>query len=989
MNTDLNNEIIVKEKNIKFFMFGLLVNRKWWAVPLLLGLMIISASFYLSYRSISNHSYEVATESARNMFHTIKLTRLWNARHGRVYVPVTDKVQPNPYLGVPDRDVVTDGDLQLTMVNPAYMTRQLAELAQASPAYPILFHITSLKPLRPKNAADEWETAALQQLLKPEINEVSERIRTDDKDVFRFMAALDVESACLKCHEEQGYKLGDQRGGISVTFDSERYFGGDAERINQALFQHSAAFVVFSMILLFFLEHVRSQWLLLSDVEKQQKRVIHERTLELQNTNERLRNENQERQLAEQQYRAVSESVFDAIVSTDSAGFIQSWNKSAERLFGYLADEVVGHNITMIMPRRFHRDHQQAMGRVSMGEPRRYHGPVEAFALHKDGHEFPVEISIGDRQQDDHIIYSAVIRDVSERYKAEQAMQEERAFLQVVIDSISDPVVVIRPNHQVMLKNYAAKTAVGGQGCDNSYCFCTTHGWDKSCDQMGYKCPLQEVSLDKPNSVNLHVLKNELGQKMTVEISASSVWNEEGELQYIVEVTRDISNLLKLTEQLKINEQQMEHLVHHDALTNLPNRVLFLDRLNQAISSAQRNQGKVAILQIDLDMFKKVNDSLGHDSGDLLLNQVAERINQFMRSADTVARIGGDEFVVMLKRVASDDQAALVAQKLITELQRPFDIDDIEIYQTISIGITMFPEDGEDSASLLRNADAAVHRAKEEGRNRFMFYTEDMTQAAYEKVTLEADLRHAIENDALDVFYQPQIEVQSGKVVGVEALVRWQRDGMLVSADQFIPFAEQTGLIVGLGQQVLAKACRQLVRWREAGLVSQQMKMAVNLSARQLEEGNLFDMILKTVADSGIDPNLLELEITESLIMKNPEQSMVLFTQLREKGIELSIDDFGTGYSSLAYIKNLPVNKLKIDRLFVKDLPSSEGDIVIARSIIALGQSLGLKVIAEGVENSDQLDFLINENCDYIQGYYFSKPLPVTEFEAFMRQHNA
>lgn len=989
MNADLNNEIIVKEKNLKFFLFGLLVNRKWWSIPLLLGLAVISASFYLSYQSVKQHSYEVATESARNMFQTIKLTRLWNARHGRVYVPVTDDVQPNPYLGVPDRDVVTDGNRQLTMVNPAFMTRQLAELAATNPAYPILFHITSLNPLRPKNAADEWETAALRQLLKPEIEEVSERVRTDDSDVFRFMAALDVESACLKCHEEQGYKLGDQRGGISVTFDSKRYFGGDGARINQALFQHVAAFVVFSLILLFFLEHVRSQWLLLADVEQKQKQVIHERTLELQNTNERLRNENQVRQLAEQQYRAVSDSVFDAIVSADSAGFIQSWNKAAERLFGYSADETVGHNITMIMPRRFHQEHKHAMGLVSMGEPRRLHGPVEAFALHKDGHEFPVEISIGDRRRDDHIIYSAVIRDVSERYKAEQVMQEERAFLQVVIDSISDPVVVITPNHQIMLKNYAAKTALSGLGCDASRCYCITHGWDRSCDLMGYKCPLQEVSQDKPNIVNLHVLKDELGQNKTVEISASSVWNEEGELQYIVEVTRDITNLLKLTEQLKINEQEMEHLVHHDALTNLPNRVLFLDRLNQAIASARRNNEKVAILQIDLDLFKKVNDSLGHDSGDRLLNQVADRINRFMRSADTVARIGGDEFVVMLKRVESDDQATLVAQKLITDLQRPFDIDDIEIYQTISIGITMFPEDGDDSASLLRNADAAVHRAKDEGRNRFMFYTEDMTQAAYEKVTLEADLRHAIENDGLDVFYQPQIEVQSGKVVGAEALVRWKRDGLLVSADQFIPFAEQTGLIVGLGQQVLGKACRQLVQWRQSGLVSPQMKMAVNLSARQLEDKGLFDMILTTVLDSGIDPELLELEITESLIMKNPEQSMVLFAQLREKGIELSIDDFGTGYSSLAYIKNLPVNKLKIDRLFVKDLPSSDGDVVIARSIIALGKSLGLKVIAEGVENSDQLDFLINEDCDYIQGYYFSKPLPAAEFEAFMRQHHA
>ncbi len=413
MSLDNNTDVVVRRQPLKLFLFTILVNRKWWIVPLLLAGVMVAGSFHLSYQSIITHSYEVATESARNLFQMIKLTRLWNARHGSVYVPVTEEVQPNPYLMIPYRDVETSSGKKLTMINPAFMTRQLSELAMSKQTYPIIFHITSLKPIRSQNSPDEWEAAALQQLQNYKVDEIVERISNSESDIFRYMAALETESACLKCHEEQGYRLGDQRGGISVTFDSKRYFSGDRQRIYQALIQHVSVFVIFALLLLFFLSQIRKQWLLLSNAEQEQKRVIEERTRELQHTNERLVRENQERIALQEQYRTVSDSTFDAIVSCDSAGFIQSWNHAAERMFGYTAAEAVGHNVTLIMPARFHHPHSQAMSRVSMGEPRKVNTPMKVAGRHKNGLEFDVEVSIGQRTEQERIVYNAIIRDIS------------------------------------------------------------------------------------------------------------------------------------------------------------------------------------------------------------------------------------------------------------------------------------------------------------------------------------------------------------------------------------------------------------------------------------------------------------------------------------------------------------------------------------------------------------------------------------------------
>jgi len=983
MNSAESGDIVVKQQNMRRLVFTFLVNRAWWIVPVVLGAAILSWSFMTSMQSIRAHSHEVATESARNMYRMIKLTRLWNASHGGVYVPVTEDNQPNPYLNVPDRDVITTDNKQLTLVNPAFMTRQLSELALANDAYQMLFHITSLKPIRSKNVADEWERQALVKFEKEGLDEVAERMEVNGSDVFRFMGPLVTEAACLTCHAEQGYKLGDIRGGISVTFKSEQYFSGNDQLVSQSLIQHASVFVFYVIILVFLLERIRSQWLLLADAEQTQKGIIRERTAELELSNKRLLEENRERILAEQSYRAINDSVFDAIVSTDSAGFVTSWNKGAENLFGFPLEEMLGHNIAKIIPESFRQRHSSAMKAVSMGEPRKITRPIEVSGLHRDGRLIPVEVSLGQHMYGDSLIYSAVIRDITERHKADQVRRKEREFLQMVINSISDPVMVISPDYKVLLKNDATDMQAQRLGLEDTsgeFCYQAFYGKPHPCSMDKLNCPFDKIDSYSGEQIIMHKSKNADGSDVTLEIRATPIWQEDGSLKCIVTIYRDISAYLDMRNQLKDNEIQLLNLTHYDTLTSLPNRELFISHLDQGMRSADRFSHKLAVMHIDLDKFKNVNDSLGHSAGNLLLEKMAATIREILNDNDMLARISGDEFLVMLGHVKGSEDAASVAQLLIDRLEQPFDIDGYQIYQSVSIGIGLFPRDGEDTETILRNVEAAMNRAKENGRNRFMFYTEVMTKEAYEHVLLAGRLRQAIENDEFVVFYQPQVDVASGQLVGAEALVRWLRDGEIVPAGVFIPLAEETGLIEKLGMDVLIKACRQLKQWQLAGLVSPTMKMSVNLSARQLENPNLVDEILDVLNREELATSLLELEITESLIMHDPEYAIKVFSRIRQHGIELSIDDFGTGYSSLSYIKNLPVTKLKIDRSFVQDLPDSHDDVVIARSIIAMAHSLELKVIAEGVENTDQLSFLNNEGCNLIQGYYFSEPVSAEDF---------
>jgi len=426
-------------------------------------------------------------------------------------------------------------------------------------------------------------------------------------------------------------------------------------------------------------------------------------------------------------------------------------------------------------------------------------------------------------------------------------------------------------------------------------------------------------------------------------------------------------------------ETRLDHLAHHDPLTGLPNRLMFVEQLKHSIGLAARGRRRLAVLFVDLDRFKEVNDSLGHAVGDELLIAAARRLLGHLRTSDSLARLGGDEFVCVIEDIKDAREAGNVAGKLIELLSQPFVIDEHELFVSASIGICVYPDDGDSIDVLVRNADTAMYQAKANGRSRSHFYSPEMTAYARERAHIERLLRRAIDNRELAVHYQIKV-TPAGQPCGAEALVRWHNAELGdVSPVRFIPLAEETGIIVPLGEWVLREACRQMVAWQAQGL--DMPRVAVNLSVKQTERADIVDTVRRVLAETGLAPAALELEITESMIM-NADNALALLEALHALGIHLAIDDFGTGYSSLAYLKRLPINTLKIDRAFITGIGDNAGDEAIIRTVFALAASLGLTTVAEGVDHPTQLDFLGRLGCDQIQGYLFSTPLPADEFAA-------
>jgi len=448
---------------------------------------------------------------------------------------------------------------------------------------------------------------------------------------------------------------------------------------------------------------------------------------------------------------------------------------------------------------------------------------------------------------------------------------------------------------------------------------------------------------------------------------------------------QSVANILAVAIERKSAGERLTYLAQFDVLTGLPNRHLFHDRLTQIMVQAKRSERPMGVLFIDLDRFKLVNDTLGHGAGDKLLKEAAARLAQCVRGGDTVGRFGGDEFGAILSDLAKPGDASIVAQKVIDALARPFQLDGHEAYVSGSVGIALFPADGEEADALIGNADVAMYRAKEQGRNSYQYFTSEMNERAVQRVRLEAALRRAMERNEFQVHYQPKVELENGSICGVEALLRWRHpDGGAVPPAEFIPVLEDSGLIVPVGEWVVREVCGQIQAWEKAGLAA--LPVAVNLSARQFLQKDLEITVRRILHDTGIDPSLIQFELTESLLMRNPEAAARTLRRLKDLGIKISVDDFGTGYSSLAYLKRFPIDALKIDRAFIRDVTTSPDDAAITLAIIGLAHSLKLKVIAEGVETEDQLNFLSSHACDEIQGYYFAKPVAPAELEAMLRE---
>jgi len=480
-----------------------------------------------------------------------------------------------------------------------------------------------------------------------------------------------------------------------------------------------------------------------------------------------------------------------------------------------------------------------------------------------------------------------------------------------------------------------------------------------------------ETLLKGENFSDVFINKRKDGSNYYEEKTITPVQTQGDEITHFISTGRDISERMR-------TQERLHYMAHHDALTKLPNRTLFLDRLRQAMARAHWHNRLIAVIFMDLDSFKDVNDSLGHNLGDMLLVQVTQRLSNSVRTGDTVARFGGDEFAILLDDVASEKDVAQLAKKILDTMAPAFMIQNHEVLTTASIGVSIFPADGDDPETLLRNADVAMYRAKHLGRNNYQFFSNEMSARAFERLTMENSLRHALKRGEFFLDYQPQIDSRTGDMTGVEALLRWQHPDLgVVSPGDFVPILEETGLIVGVGGWALKAACQQGVEWHQQGYDS--LKICVNLSSRQFNDPDFIQSFQNIITETGIKPERLELELTESMLMRNASKTISALNTLSHIGVQIAVDDFGTGYSSLNYLRRFPITTLKIDRSFVQDVLDDTDDAAITSAIIVMAQSLNLNVVAEGVESEDQLNFLKERHCYEIQGHYYSGPVGVSE----------
>jgi diguanylate cyclase (GGDEF)-like protein/PAS domain S-box-containing protein len=573
------------------------------------------------------------------------------------------------------------------------------------------------------------------------------------------------------------------------------------------------------------------------------------------------------------------------------------------------------------------------------------------------------------------------LRYAVERKIIEEALFEEKERAQVTLDCIGDAVISTDISGNITFLNLAAEKMTGwplkevaGRPMADAFRIVNAD------TREAVPSPMVKASEQDPagNLPLNSVLIQRDGTDIFIEDSVAPIHDHEGRVTGSVLVLRDVSAARAMAE-------RFAHAAEHDFLTGLPNRLLLSDRVGQAIAFANRNRDKVAVLFLDMDGFKHINDSLGHPAGDRLLQCIAKRLRDCVRAPDTVSRQGGDEFIVLLQGIIQPEDAAVAARRLLRAVAETYSIDQHNLHITTSIGMSLYPDDGPDAETLIKNADTAMYQAKENGRQSYQFFRPEMNVRAVERQSIEEDLRRALERKEFTLHYQPKIDLATGAMTGAEALLRWTHPARgSVSPAQFIPIAEDSGLILPIGAWVLREACKQANEWIEGGLPFGTM--AVNVSAIELRSADFLEGLFSTLSETGLDPRALELELTESALVKNAEVAVSILQSLRERGIRVAVDDFGTGYSSLSYLTRLPLDSLKIDQSFVRQIADSHNGTIIVNAIISLGRSLHLRVIAEGVETSEDLAFLRDHKCDEAQGYYFSRPVPAEQFAALLKR---
>jgi len=682
-----------------------------------------------------------------------------------------------------------------------------------------------------------------------------------------------------------------------------------------------------------------------------------------------------ERKLADMALRSSEErfaTVFQAspvgiVISKRETGEIIDANQSYLDIFGYQKDEVIGRTSTEL---HMFADPEER-GRMTAimardGCLKHYEGVFQR----KNGERGVFLVSIRPIEIGGQAFFLSLLSDYTEHRAAEDRLREAAA----VFDSTIEGIIVTDAEAHITAVNTAFSRITGFEeseviGRNPSVSKSERH-------DPGFYWEMWSSLLETGSWQGEFWNRRKNGEVYPVRMHINAVKDQDGRTLQYVGVFSDITSI-------KQYEERLEYLANHDPLTGLPNRLLLNDRIKQGIARAQRTDEQLAVLFIDLDLFKKINDSLGHPAGDQLLQAVATRLSACVRAKDTVARLGGDEFVVVLDDISDMTSVVSLAEMILFAIAAPLTIDNHPVYVSASIGISTFPNDGNDSVTLLANADAAMYKAKESGRNAFWFCDAELTQLARHQLNLESALRRALQEQEFVLHYQPQIEVATGAVVGVEALIRWNHPASgLIPPGEFIPFAEQTGLIVPLGEWILLAACRQLKAWLDEGIGS--ITVAVNISPRQFASRDILKQIRSALDTTGIPPQLLELEITEGAIMERGEHAADALKALKALGVRLSIDDFGTGYSSLAYLRRFPIDTLKIDQSFMRDIPHDESAIEITKTIIALGQNLHMQVLAEGVETEAQFRFLKSLGGNLSQGYLHSRPVAAAVLADFL-----
>ena len=669
--------------------------------------------------------------------------------------------------------------------------------------------------------------------------------------------------------------------------------------------------------------------------------------------------------------RRIIEQLQEPIITMDLTGYLTGWNKGAQNLFGYTAAEAIGQHVLFI-----YADEPGEPGEASADMPELFLERGDAFIevrrRKKSGEIFWAGLSLSVLRDEDEEAVGLVahLSEITERLSS-----EEKLRLHTSIIEDSDQGILITDANECIVSVNAAFSRITG--------YLTHEAIGQTTDLL--RSGVHDADFREQVRSAMHgagpwqgeiVGKRKNGELFPQSVSISVVRNDAGEITHAFSIFSDISVL-------RAAEDRMQRLVNYDSLTSLPNRTLFNQLVTQALATASRSGDYGALLAIDLNRFTSINDTFGHEVGDELLRQVGQRLRLALRDEDVLARVGGDEFVAALLSIQKREHSGIVAQKLLTALEPPFIIDSNVLHVGASIGIAVFPEDGHDTASLLRFSDVAMKRVQENGESGFLFYCAEMNQRAKEQWQLESELRHALSSQELLLHYQPKVSLRTGRIVGAEALIRWQHPvrGM-VSPGKFIPVAEETGLILELGSWVLEEACRQIRAWMDAGL--DMPPIAVNLSARQFDR--LLPARVQAVLDRhAIQPDRLKLEITESLLVRGADEVIPIMNALVAMGLALALDDFGTGYSSLAYLKRFPITTLKIDRSFVIGVPAEENDCAIAQAIVTMGQQMRQEIVAEGVETVEQMAFLRNLGCDQLQGFLFSPPVAAIDFASLVR----